>query len=534
MRWIPALVAAIAAGCSVGINYKTPPTTAPSKFGETSTRPTTRQTSGPSTGPTTNATNRPLDPAALAVWWKSFKDPELNSLMDRAVKNNNTYLQAQARVRQARAQLGIEIGAELPTLSVTGEATRQQLSKTVSSGVSSSGTSGSSNTGSGTSGLTSTEGTAGSSHVSSIGGSARRPELYEAGFDAGWEIDVFGGGRRAIEAAADDLEAQIDARRYALVTLTSEVGNDYMLYRAYQAELKLTHDNLTSEEDTLKLTQSRFNAGLTSDLDVAQAEASVATTAAQIPTLVIEIQQEIHALSILLGEPPMALAAELEKVAPIPPMPPEVPTGLPSDLIRRRPDVRQAERLLGEQTANIGVAVANLFPKFSLTGSLGQESSRFGLTAKNISSVWSFGPTVSWQLLDYYQLQSQVRVANAIQVQAFYNYRAVVLQSFGDVEDALIAYSQDQVRTKTLIKEVNADQRSVDLSLQLYQRGLGDFLNVLTAERSLYSAQSDMTTSESNVATDLVRLYKALGGGWDEHDEQRYNKNEDPKAPAIQ
>ncbi len=485
-------------GCMVGLDYNTPKTNAPAHFGE-----------GASTQPATVPADSQID---LTHWWKTFNDPELDSLIQRAVKNNNTLLQAEMRVRQARAQLGVEWGTEFPTLSADGSVTRKQQSKTL--GTANGGVS---------------SGTAGTS-AASVG---RRSNVFSGSFDSSWEIDVFGGNRRAIESAGYDLEAQVDARRYALVTLTSDVAEDYTLLRGYQAQLKLTKDNAKSEQDTLELTKSRFNAGLVSDLDVAQAQASVATTVAQEPTLEIEIKQEMHAISILLGEEPMALVAELTVEKPIPVVPAEIPVGLPSDLLRRRPDVRQSERLLAESTANIGVAVANLFPKFSLTGSLGQESSRLGLIARDASNVWSIGPSMSWQLLDFNQLRSEVRVTNAEQQEALYSYRQTVLQSFGEVEDALVAYAQDQVRGKALNDEVLADQRAVDLSTQLYQRGLGDFLNVLTAERSLYTAQSDLSVSQSSVATDLVALYKALGGGWNEKDEENFKKFEDPKIPVA-
>jgi NodT family efflux transporter outer membrane factor (OMF) lipoprotein len=483
----------------VGLDYNTPKTKSPEKFGEI---------------PATRPTGEPID---VAYWWKSFNDPELNKLVDRAIVNNNTLLEAEMRVRQARAQLGVEWGTEFPTLSVNAGANRSQNSLTVNpaSGL---------GTNRRTNAALTTGGTAASAH---------RYNLFNGGFDASWEIDVFGGNRRAIESATYDLQAQVNARRYALVTLTAEVAQDYVMLRGYQAQLKLTKDNAKSEEDTLKLTQSRFKAGLVSDLDVAQAEASVATTVAEEPTLEIEIKQEIHALSILLGEQPMALAEELITEKPIPPVPTEIPVGLPSDLLRRRPDVMESERQLAEATANIGVAVAQLFPKFSLTGSLGQESSRLGLIARSASSIWEIGPSMSWQILDYNQLQSQVRVSNAEQQEALYSYRQTVLQSFSEVEDALVAYAQDQVRGKYLNDEVVADQRAVDLSTQLYERGLGDFLDVLTAERSLYSAQSDQSVSQSSVATDLVALYKALGGGWNEKDEERFKKFEDPKIPVA-
>jgi NodT family efflux transporter outer membrane factor (OMF) lipoprotein len=521
----------------VGVDYKTPQAKAPTGYGESHAGPTTRA----------------AEPVDLAVWWRTFKDPELNSLINRAINDNNTFLQAQARVRQARAQLGVEWGNEFPTLSLDGSYTRSQSQKIGTKTTSGSGTTGSGTTGTSGSGTTGTTGTTGTgtgstttggstatgstsnvSEVNSLLTGHRQNDLYQAGFDAGWEIDVFGGDRRRIEAAEDDLEMQVNARRNALVTLTAEVARDYVLLRGYQLQLGYANSNLASERSTLELTRSRFKAGLTSDLDVANAEASVAQTAATIPSLQIQIKQTIHALSVLLGQEPMALAAELGKDAPIPITPSEVPVGLPSELLRRRPDVRQAERQLAENTALIGVAVADLFPKFSLTGAVAQENSRFGLTAKSLSTIWSFGPTVSWQILSYTQLRDQIRVANATQAQSLYAYHQTVLQSFSDVEDALVAYAQDQVRTKALNDEVNANQRAVDLSTQLYTRGLGDFLNVLTAQRALFSAQNDLAVSQSNVATDLVQLYKALGGGWDEKDEKQFQKNENPGLAVSQ
>jgi NodT family efflux transporter outer membrane factor (OMF) lipoprotein len=489
----------------VGLDYKTPPTTAPAKYGEAHPGPT----------------SRPATEVDLTHWWKTFKDPELDSLIARAIKNNNTLLEAEARVRQARAQLGVEWGTEFPTLTANAAASRQQLSE------------GAESTNGSITRAYARNGTAKYPIVSAPAGGPTRYNLFQGTFDSSWEIDVFGGNRRAIESAEDDVDAQVNARRYALVTLTAEVAEYYVLLRGYQAELALTKSNAQSEQDTLELTRSRFNAGLVSDLDVAQAEASVATTVAEEPTLQISIEQQIHALSILLGQEPMALASELTAEKPIPVVPTEIPVGLPSELLRRRPDVRQAERQLAEATANIGVAVANLFPKFSLTGTLGQESTRLGLIAQGQNSLWSIGPSVSWQILDYNQLQSQVRVSNALQQQALYAYRQTVLQSFSDVEDALVAYAQDQIRARALNEETVANQRAVDLSRQLYERGLGDFLNVLTAERNLYSSQSDLSNSQSSVATDLVQLFKAMGGGWDERNEKDFHKFEDPTIPVA-
>lgn len=481
------LLSAAVGGCAVGIDYKRPKVATPTAFGEAHR------------GPTTQA----VAVVDLAHWWTTFNDPEMESLIQRAIASNLDLLTAEARVRQARAQLGVEQAFLFPTVDTSVSATKSQSSRNVGG------------------------------FNNQAGAGDRRVDLYQGGFDAGWEIDVFGGTRRAIEAASADLESQVDARRNVLVSVTAEVARDYILLRGDQAQLTLTYSNLKSQQDTLDLTRSRFKAQLVSDLDVANAQANVATTASQIPALQIQIKQTIHALGILLGQEPMALAAELEKTAPIPPTPSEVPVGVPSDLLRRRPDVRQAERQLASATANIGVAVAQLFPKFSLTGSIGQESTRLGLIARaDGSSFWSIGPTVSWRIFDANQLRDQVRVQNALQEQALLNYQKTVLQSFSDVEDALVAYAQDQNRTKSLAESVSANQRAVSLSNQLYRAGLGDFLNVLTAERNLYSAQLEMTLSQSNVATDLVQLYKALGGGWDANHEQQFQKNEDPALPA--
>ncbi len=495
---ILALLSTAVSGCMVGIDYKKPQTHAPAVFGEAHSGPTTQ----------------PQEVVDLTQWWKTFKDPELESLIERAVESNLDLLTAEARVWQARAQLGVERAAFFPTVDVTGQATRSQVSKNAASFNTGSVTSGTTGTGTGTSiGALST---------------SRRRELYQAGFDANWELDVFGGERRAIESASASLEAMVDARRNVLVTVTAEVARDYIQLRGLQQQLSLTFNNLKTQQDTLDLTRSRFNAGLTSDLDVARAQAQVATTAAQVPTLEIQIKQTMHAIAILLGQEPMSLAAELGKESPIPPSPSEVPIGLPSELLRRRPDVRQAERQLAASTANIGVAVAQLFPRFSLTGTFGQQSSRLGYIALGSSTFWSFGPAVNWRIFDANQLRDEVRVANAEQEQALLSYQHTVLQSFSDVEDALVAFAQDQNRTRALQDSVSANQRAVDLSNELYKRGLGDFLNVLDAERQLYSAQNDLASSETAVGSDLIQLYKALGGGWDESHEKEFQKHEDP------
>jgi multidrug efflux system outer membrane protein len=489
--------AALVAGCEVGPNYHHPNVVAPAAYGEAHTGPSTR----------------PGPPTDLAVWWKTFHDPELESLVDRSIDGNLTLLTTEARVRQARAQQGATIANLFPFFSVNGQAIREKSSSNLGTGAD----------------LASVTGISG---VNS-GRSSHSYPFYSAAIDATWQLDVFGGLRRAAESAGYSLESVIDARRAEVVTLSSEVATDYVQLRGLQAQLNLTYSNLKTQQDSLDLTRSRFKAGLNSDLDVAQAQAQVATTAAQLPTLETSIKQTIHAISVLLGQEPMALAAELGKDMPIPPAPSEVPVGLPSELLRRRPDVLEAEYNLAAATANIGVQVAQIFPQFDLTGDIGQEASRFHLLTQGASTAYSIGPSVTWRFFEAGQLINEIRVSNAEQAQALYSYKQIVLQSFQDVEDVLVAYAQDQNRTKALADAVAADQRAVDLSNELYTRGLGDFLNVLTAEQSLFAAQQNLVISQTSVSNDLISLYRALGGGWDEHNEDRFHKNEDPKTPIV-
>jgi len=418
-------------------------------------------------------------PVQLQRWWENFHDPALDHLIVQAVASNLDVRLAQARVREARAQLGVSRAGLFPTLNASGSFTRTRTSQ----------------------GLL-------------FQGEPTTANLFQAGFDAGWEIDVFGGTRRQIEASRDTLEAQIEARRNALVTLLGEVAQNYCALRGYQHQLLIVSNNLAAQQDTLRLQQSKLQAGLATDLDVANAEAQAAATQSQMPPLQTQIQQAIYQLGVLLDREPGALEAELRSIAPLPEGPPEVPPGLPSDLLRRRPDVRQAERQLASATANIGVATADLYPKFNLTGTAGQESFSLQTFANASSRFWSFGPTVTWRLFSAGQIRANIRVQDARQEEAFIQYRQAVLQSLQDVENALVAYSHEQVRRHSLGEAVASARRAVSLALRLNQAGVVDFLNVLNAQQTLFQAELQLAQSNQAVATDLVALYKALGGGW--------------------
>jgi multidrug efflux system outer membrane protein len=461
----------IATGCMVGPNYHPPKTKVPESY------------DGLQNSQSAEISTTAAQPQ-LAQWWTTFEDPTLDSLVERAVKANPDLRIAQARVREARAQYGVVSADLYPTIGVSGSYQRQRVSE--------------------------------GSFITGGGGDIQvEGDLYQVGFDATWEIDVFGGIRRNIEAASADISGAIEDRRDVLITLLSEVARNYIELRSAQQQIKFAKANVEAQQETLELTKVRFDAGLVSDLDVQRSQAQVQTTAATIPTLETSARQSIHLLSVLLGKEPTALVQELSAEAPIPPTPPEVPVGLPSELLRRRPDVRRAERELAGATARIGVATSDLFPKFSLTGILGLSSSKIGDLGDSGNTFYSIIPGVRWPIFDFGRIRSNIAVQGAREEQAAIGYEQTVLASLRDVEDALVAFSQEQSRRETLTAAVDANRTAVELSNQLYQQGLTDFLSVLQAQRDLFVSEDALVRSNRSVSSNLVALYKALGGGWE-------------------
>jgi NodT family efflux transporter outer membrane factor (OMF) lipoprotein len=471
---IMTLVATVAVGCAVGPNYQRPIAKAPAQWSE------------PLTVTETNA------PLAVTAWWKSFHDAELDALIGRAVESNLDLQIAQARVREARAQYGIAAADLWPTVDGSGSYSRERQSQ----------------------------------HQPLLGslpippGVPYQDNVYQAGFDASWEIDVFGGRRRETEAAKAGVEASEFGRRDALVTLLGEVARNYVDVRGYQRRLEIAHENIAAQAKALAITQDRFAKGLTSDLDVQQASTLLATTTAEVPTLETGLRVSVHRLGVLLGLPPGALLAELTNPAPIPTTPPEVPVGLPSDLLLRRPDVQRAERELAMATANIGVAKADLFPKFFLTGAGGFQSVNASDWFAGGSSFWSVGPTVQWRIFDAGRIRANIKVQDARQEQALAIYEQTVLTAFEDVENGLLSYANEQTRRRSLEDAVTSSQKSLALANKLYANGLADFLHVLEAERSLYQAQDALALSDRTVSVNLISLYKSLGGGWETAEKQ--------------
>jgi multidrug efflux system outer membrane protein len=467
-------------GCMVGPNYRAPQVPVPAAWSEA--QPGKAEASA----------------AAVSQWWTTFKDPVLESLIARAVQSNWDLRTATGRVREARAQRGVA-GADLwPTINLSGSYTRQRASENAipfSSGAGSSSTSG------------------GPSPF--LQGLKLDQDLFQTGFDASWEIDLFGGVRRSIEAADADLASSQESLRDTLVSLLAEVARNYVEVSGFQRRLAIARENLQAQRDTLELTRARFNAGLTSELDVEQAASQLATTRSQIPPLETSLKQGVHRLGVLIGQAPGALLEELSTAAPIPTAPPEVPVGLPAELLRRRPDIRRAERQLAAATARIGVAEADLYPKLSLTGSLGLESLQLTDLPKGASRFWAVGPTVSWPIFDAGRIRANIAAQDARTDQQFSTYQQTVMTALEEVENALVAYSREQARRTQLMEAAEANRRAVALATDLYRNGLGTFLNVLDSERVLFASQSDLAQSQATVSTDVVALYKALGGGWE-------------------
>lgn len=458
------LCLALLAGCAVGPNYKPPKASVSAQW------------TSPLVGGETNA------PANLAAWWRNFNDTNLDSLMTIAVQSNLTLRIAESRVREARAERGVVAGSLWPSVGSSASYSRNRF---------------------GQNGFPPLPPTTPLDY-----------NLYNAGFDAAWELDIFGGTRRDIEAANAEIGAAEYGERDVLVSLLAEVARNYIGARAYQQRLAITRDNIRVQQDILDLTSNRFQNGLSSDLDVQQAMALLTSTQAQLPSLETGFQESVYHLAVLLGQTPDALVNDMSVEKPIPLTPPLVPVGLPSDLLQRRPDVQKAERELAAATARIGVAKADYFPKFSLTGFASLESISASDWFDYASRAWSAGPTVQWEIFEAGSIRANVHVQNARQEQALDSYQQTVLVALEDAENALTTYAKEQVRCQSLSQSVQANQQALTESTQLYQSGLADFLHVLDSERSLYAAQDALVQSDQTVSLDLVQLYKALGGGW--------------------
>ena len=412
------------------------------------------------------------DPNTLAKWWTTINDPELTSIIERAKSNNLDIKSAIARVRESRARRGIAEASLYPDLNVSGSATKSR-----------------------TRDVTDTS------------------SLYSANFDAGWELDIFGGVRRSVEASNADLQTTQENLYDVLVSLLAEVAVNYVDVRTYQARLASVQESIELQAETYQLTVWRAQAGLNDELAVQQARYNLESSRSQIPALRSGLAQSMNSLAVLLGEEPGNLRQELEKTEQIPVAPADVAVGVPADIIRRRPDIRSAERSLAAQTARIGVATASLYPSFTLSGSIGLDA----LSLSDLSSgSWTLsgGPRFSWPIFDAGAIRQNINAQYAVTEQYLLQYKSVVLAALQEVENALISYAQEQQRRENLQQAAQAAQTAAGLARQEFEVGLVDFTTVLDTQRSVLSFQDQLAQSNGAVTSDLIRLYKALGGGW--------------------
>ncbi len=437
------------------------------------------------------------DQAIIQRWWRVFDDPLLARLIEEAEKENLDLRRAVARVREARARLGVARGEFFPEAEAQGSVIRQRSSE------------------------------------NRLGIDGRTATFYGVGLDASWELDLFGRISRSVEAATASYQASEEDRGDVLVSLYAEVARTYFTIRTSQARLAAALGNIASQQKVLELTQSRFRNGLATGLDVAQAEQVLAASEAEVPPLNTVLTQAINTMGVLLGKPPGVLFDELSQPEEIPVPPEQVIVGVPADLLRQRPDIRRAERRLAAQTARIGIATADLYPRLSLSGSFAFESVDAGDLFQGSSKAFAFGPTMRWLLFDGARVRNQIQVEDALAEQALYIYEQSVLNALNEVENALTAYLQQRTRLSALQRSVRAAQRSLQLATRLYMDGLVDFQNVLDAQRALFDNENLLAVTRGDSVTTLVQLYRALGGGWDPDSQATGDLQELSVAPAT-
>jgi multidrug efflux system outer membrane protein len=457
-----ALVSALLGACAVGPNYKRPVTPVPPQF--------------------VNAGEPGFTGADVeAKFWTLFNDPRLDRLIDDSLLANKDLQRARANLRASRAARRLAGFDLFPTVTATAGYTKLRESR---------------------------------NQLPAIISKDRTLDDADVGFDAFWELDFFGRVRRGIEAARAEEQASAASLRDVQVTVTAEVARNYFVLRGLQEQLAVAVRNADNQDQTWKLTRVRLEAGRGTELDSARAEAQLKTTLASVPPLQASIATTVYRLSVLTGGLPDALSAELQPPEPLRALPALNAVGDPATLLRRRPDIRVAERSLAASTARIGVAVGDLFPKVTFTGSVGYNATTFGGLGKQGSDSYSIRPAISWAAFDLGRVGTRIRMAHAQADANLAAYESSVLGALEETEGALITYGRAQSRRDLLTQAAAASERAAELARQRFQGGLTDFVNVLEAERDALSVQDSLAQSHTQTATALVAVYKALGGGW--------------------
>lgn len=422
------------------------------------------------------------DPGDLAGWWKKLGDSTLNQLIDRALENNHDVRLAGSRVRQAIEIRRATAGQLYPSLSTSHSATRIQVSQATNT-------------------------------------SSFQPRTYEShshGFDSTWELDLFGGIRRSVEAADAEIEVTEEDLRSALVSVAAEVALNYVDYRSFQDRLSIARDNLETQLETLEFVRSRQEAGLVEDLEVSRAVENVENTRAQIPTLQTAAVSAKNRIHTLVGVAPGELDRLLGESGKLPKVPTRVAVGIPAETIRHRPDIQAAERIVAAETARTGVAVADLYPKFGLNGSIGIEALEFSDLFSGGADVFQIGPRASWDIFRGGALRANIKAQTEVQEQALISYEQTVLVALEEVENSLTALANEQIRERALEKSAEASGKAAGIARSQYEDGgLTTFLDVLDAERSRLAAEDALATSRAQIVSNLIQLYRSLGGGWE-------------------
>lgn len=454
--------AVLLSGCAAGPNYKQPELKVNKSF--------------------SNAPSNFVSESVSIEWWKQFNDSDLISLVERALRNNHDLRIALARVKEARAMRNLTSLDQLPTVRADGGYIKGARSKDASGG---------------------------------LPRTAREYELFDAGFDASWELDFFGRVRRSVEASSAELMMMEELRRFVYVSVAGEVARNYFELRGAQNELKIAKQNAKAQRETYEIIRARFNAGRGTELDVRRAESQWSATESLIPALETRIKLAIHRLGVLTGQQPTALENELSTEGVLPSAPDRINIGNPEDLLRRRPDIRAAERSLAAATARIGIATADLFPRVTFIGSIALEAKNLSGLGESGADTYSFGPRISWAALDLGRVRARIKAANARAEAELANYEKTVLTALEETENALTQYGKTMVQLHYLEQSARAAEEALKLARQRYERGVSDYLTVLDAQRTQLAAQSQLAQAQTRAATALVAVYKALGGGWE-------------------
>jgi NodT family efflux transporter outer membrane factor (OMF) lipoprotein len=471
---VPALTATLGA-CAVGPTYRQPKPDLPAAYAAA------HDPAAP-----------PRDAPDLANWWRALGDTELDSLVDRALQSNLDIAIALDRLQQARTYEVVIVGHALPEIDASGAAAR--------------GTGSDLSRGRAQQALVSADNAAGLQHLNNLGG-----------FDAVWQIDLFGKYRREFAAARAETQAARDARDGVLTAVIADVVRSYIDLRGLQVRAGILHRADDVLQESLRLVKLRYERGITNELDVALATRELASLEAQLKPVEAEVHAAQAALGVLLGEYPESLVAELSQPELIPSMPAPIAPGAPIDLLKRRPDIREAERDLAAATERIGVATADLFPQVTLVGSIGAEGQGWGTTPSVGKHVWSFGPGAVWPVLDFGALDAEVDMAGLAAHESLANYRKTILNAVQQVDTSLDGFQAQEERLNDLGIAMVAADRAVELATQRYDRGLTDFLNVVDAERQLYTLQEEYAEAQVAAGDEFVVLYRSLGGGWENY-----------------